>query len=217
MTARQPSKEVVARRAVAAATRARPAPRGHRADGQVTAPLRASAGLALTATGLICALAVHVHSRALNVQTAGIIVTALGLAWLWIPVRNKRALLRRQFDRAMRYLAWIPVRAALCAAPWRTCLKPATTKLTTAPRAKSSSWHCSRLGAALAQQPAIRACRFGLPELAPLNPAGNQIGSDVPDLPVGVLRQHAEPLECHLRLVTVLGDQNSLSLFDDSP
>lgn len=37
-------------------------------------------------------------------QTAGVIVMALGLAWLWIPVRDKRAVLRRQFDRAMTYL-----------------------------------------------------------------------------------------------------------------
>jgi hypothetical protein len=70
--------------------------------------MRTSAGLALTATGLICALAVHIHSRAVDVHTAGIIITTLGLAWLWIPVRSKRALLRRQFDRAMRYLAWDP-------------------------------------------------------------------------------------------------------------
>jgi hypothetical protein len=108
MTARQPSKEVVARRAIAAATRAQRPRRGHRAGRRARPRLRTSAGLALIATGLICTLAVHIHSRAVNVQTAGIIVTALGLAWMWIPVRNKRALLRRQFDRAMSYLAWDP-------------------------------------------------------------------------------------------------------------
>ena len=70
--------------------------------------MHTSAGLALTATGLVCALAVHIHARAVNVQAAGIIVTGLGLAWLWIPVRSKRALLRRQFNRTMRYLAWDP-------------------------------------------------------------------------------------------------------------
>jgi hypothetical protein len=108
ITARQPSKEVLARQAIAAATRARRPPRGHRAGVRATPALRTAAGLALTATGLICLLAVHIHSRAFSVQTAGLIVAALGLAWLWIPVRNKRALLRRQFDRAMSYLAWDP-------------------------------------------------------------------------------------------------------------
>ena len=53
-------------------------------------------------------MAVHIRAGAVNVQTAGIIVMVLGLAWLWIPVRNKRALLRRHFDRAMTYLAWDP-------------------------------------------------------------------------------------------------------------
>jgi hypothetical protein len=108
MTVRQPSQEAVARRAIAAATRARRPQGGHRAERRSTPPLRTPAGLVLTATGLICAVAVHIHTRALNLQTAGIIVTALGVAWLWIPVRNKRASLRRQFDRAMSYLAWDP-------------------------------------------------------------------------------------------------------------
>jgi len=62
-----------------------------------------SAGLALTATGLICTLAVHVHAGAVNMHTAGFIVMTLGLAWLWIPVRDKRAVLRRLADRAIRY------------------------------------------------------------------------------------------------------------------
>lgn len=108
MTVRQPSKEVVARRAIAAATRARRPRPGHRAERRATPPSRTPAGFVLTAAGLICTLALHIHTRALNLQTAGIIVTALGLAWLWIPVRNKRALLRRQFDRTMSYLAWDP-------------------------------------------------------------------------------------------------------------
>jgi hypothetical protein len=108
MTVRQPNREIVARRAIAAATRARPPRPGHRAERRATPPLRTPAGLVLTAAGLICALAVHIHARAVNVQTAGLIVAALGLAWLWIPVRNKRAWLRRHFDRAMSYLAWDP-------------------------------------------------------------------------------------------------------------
>jgi hypothetical protein len=108
MTVRQPAKEAVARRAIAAATLARRPQGGHRAERRSTPPLRTPAGLVLTATGLICTVAVHIHTRALNLQTTGIIVTALGLAWLWVPVRSKRALLRRQFDRAMSYLAWDP-------------------------------------------------------------------------------------------------------------
>jgi hypothetical protein len=108
MTARQLSKDVVVRRAIAAATQTRRSGPGQRVDRRAKQPLRASAGLVLTATGLICLLAVHVHTHAINVQTAGVIVTALGLAWLWIPVRNKAALLRRQFDRAMSYLSWDP-------------------------------------------------------------------------------------------------------------
>lgn len=108
MTAPQLSKEVIARRAIAAATRTRQPRPGQRVDRRAKPPLRTSAGLALTATGLICTLAVHIHSRVVSVQTAGIIVTALGFAWLWVPVRNKRALLRRQFDRTMSYLAWDP-------------------------------------------------------------------------------------------------------------
>jgi len=114
MTVRRSSKEVVARQAVAAAIGTQRPHRRHRRAGRradrrrSTPPLRTSAGLALTATGLICGLAVHIHTRAVDLQTAGIIVTALGLAWLWIPVRNKGALLRRQFDRTMRYLSWDP-------------------------------------------------------------------------------------------------------------
>jgi len=56
-----------------------------------------------------------VHAGAVNVHTAGFIVMTLGLAWLWIPVRDKRAVLRRfvglairYSDRAMTYLAWDP-------------------------------------------------------------------------------------------------------------
>jgi hypothetical protein len=110
------SKEVVVRRAIAAATQAgrpryarRPRRRG---EPRLVIP----AGLALIATGLICALAVHIHSRIVNVQTAGIIVMGLGLAWLWIPLPHKRVMLRRQFDRTMRYLAWDPAedRAVRC-------------------------------------------------------------------------------------------------------
>jgi hypothetical protein len=128
MTAGQPSKEVIARQAIAAATRAQrrrsrhqgpghqgpghqgPGHQGpgHQVGRRAAPPMHTSAGLALTAAGLICALAVHIHARAVNVQAAGVILAALGFAWLWIPVRNKGALMRRQFNRTMRYLAWDP-------------------------------------------------------------------------------------------------------------
>ena len=97
------NKELVARRAIVAATQARPGRplhRAHRRDRPFVLPL---AGLALTATGLICMLVVHVHAGAVNVHTAGFIVMTLGLAWLWMPVRDKRAVLRRLVDRAIRY------------------------------------------------------------------------------------------------------------------
>jgi len=101
------SKEVVARRAIIAATQAR-RPRSAQPAARRGEPPPRAAGLGLTATGLICILAVHIHSGAVNVRTAGIIVTALGLAWLWIAVPHMRALLRRQLGRAMSYLAWDP-------------------------------------------------------------------------------------------------------------
>ncbi len=65
-------------------------------------------GLAITAIGLVSALAVHIHAGGVNVQAVGMILVALGLTWLWVPVRHKRALLRRQFARVMAYLAWDP-------------------------------------------------------------------------------------------------------------
>ncbi|HUA41524.1 MAG TPA: hypothetical protein VMA32_08165 [Streptosporangiaceae bacterium] len=102
------SKDVVIRRALAAAAQAGPPQSSRLISRRDRASLRTSAGLALTATGLICALAVHIHESAVNVQTLGIIVTALGIAWLWIPVQGKSALLRRQRDRVRSYLAWDP-------------------------------------------------------------------------------------------------------------
>lgn len=39
-------------------------------------------------------------------RTAGFILTDAGLTWLWAPVTAKRALLRRQFRRAISYVSW---------------------------------------------------------------------------------------------------------------
>jgi hypothetical protein len=98
----------VIRRAVAAATIAGRPRSGRLISDPDRPPPLTSAGLALIAAGVICTVAVHVHPGGVSVRTVGIIVTALGLAWLWIPVQNKRALLRRQLGRAIAYLAWDP-------------------------------------------------------------------------------------------------------------
>jgi hypothetical protein len=81
-------------------SRTRPACRSAR-DG-----LRPRTGLGLIAIGLVLLLAVHVHTAAVNPQNAGLIVTALGLTWLWAPVSGKRAALGRLVQRALRYLCW---------------------------------------------------------------------------------------------------------------
>ncbi len=68
--------------------------------------LRVTTGLTLTATGAILLLAVHVRVPFLDLPVTGLILMMAGLTWLWIPVRGKRALVRRHFDRAMSYLQW---------------------------------------------------------------------------------------------------------------
>jgi hypothetical protein len=68
--------------------------------------LRARTGLTLIAAGAILLLAVRVRLSFLNVPATGLILIADGLAWLWIPVRAKRVLVRRYFDRVMSYLQW---------------------------------------------------------------------------------------------------------------
>ena len=127
-----PGKEMAARRAIVAATQARRPPRRQRANRRDRPAASTPAGLALTAAGLTCTFAVHIRAGAVNVQTAGIIVMALGLAWLWIPVRRKRALLRRPFDRAMGFLAWDPPAAAACAALWLSCSARTAARLSAA-------------------------------------------------------------------------------------
>ena len=66
--------------------------------------LRTGTGLALLAGGAILLLAVHVRTSFLNLQTAGLILLLTGLSWLWIPVRDKRRLLRRALAGVRRYL-----------------------------------------------------------------------------------------------------------------
>lgn len=66
--------------------------------------LRTGTGLALVTGGAILLLAVHVHTSFLNLQTAGLILLITGLGWFWIPVRDKRRLLRRTLAAIRRYL-----------------------------------------------------------------------------------------------------------------
>jgi hypothetical protein len=68
--------------------------------------LRVTTGLTLTATGAILLLAVRARVPFLDLPVTGLILMTAGLTWLWIPVRNKRALARRHFDRVMSYLQW---------------------------------------------------------------------------------------------------------------
>jgi hypothetical protein len=64
------------------------------------------AGLAMTATGAILLLAVHGRLPFLDLRATGLILTATGLTWLWLPVRAKRELIRQHFRRVMSYLQW---------------------------------------------------------------------------------------------------------------
>ncbi len=95
----------ISRNAVAAATRAQPGRlrARHRATGSGLHP---QTGLTLIALGLVLLLAVRVHTTPVNLRTAGFILTGVGLTWLWAPVRAKRALLRRQVHRVIRYVSW---------------------------------------------------------------------------------------------------------------
>lgn len=92
--------------AVAVATRRVPARRsgGRRRAGHGTP--RPQTGAALSTVGLVLALAVHVRSLPVDPQAIGLILVGAGVAWLWVPVRDKRAVLQRQFSRVIRYLSW---------------------------------------------------------------------------------------------------------------
>lgn len=74
------------------------------ADFSAGAGLRTRTGLALVAAGAILLLAVHVRTSFLDLQTAGLILFLTGGSWLWIPVRDKRALLRRALAGVRNYL-----------------------------------------------------------------------------------------------------------------
>lgn len=95
----------ISRNAVAAAARAQPggSRARHRSAGRWLHP---QTGLSLVAVGLVLLLAVRVHTAPVNLRTAGLILTGTGLTWLWAPVRAKKALLRRQVRRAIRYVCW---------------------------------------------------------------------------------------------------------------
>jgi uncharacterized protein YjeT (DUF2065 family) len=70
------------------------------------AALRTTTGLALVALGLILLWAVHASASVVNVHAAGLVLIIVGAAWLLIPVRDKRRLVRRLFDEAMTYLSF---------------------------------------------------------------------------------------------------------------
>jgi hypothetical protein len=57
------------------------------------------------ATGAILLVALHIRAGFLNPARAGLVLLVVGLAWLWLPVRDKRALLRRQAGRLRDCLA----------------------------------------------------------------------------------------------------------------
>jgi hypothetical protein len=90
---RQAGSKLVTRRQLAGPQPPRPA-------------LSVSTGLALSATGAILLLAVHVRLSFLSVPATGLILLMTGITWLLTPVRAKRAMLRRHFVRVMGYLQW---------------------------------------------------------------------------------------------------------------
>ncbi|HEY7325357.1 MAG TPA: hypothetical protein VH520_11085 [Streptosporangiaceae bacterium] len=95
----------VSRNAAAAATRARPVRRPAR-DRAGSSALHPQTGLALIAVGLVLLLAVRVHTTSVDLQTAGFILAGTGLTWLWAPVKEKKALLRRWVYHAVTYISW---------------------------------------------------------------------------------------------------------------
>ena len=60
-----------------------------------------------------------------------------------------------------------------------------------------------------------RRCSGVASKLTSVDLTRDEVGGDVLDLPVGVLGQHAQPLERHVRRVAVLGYQDPLGLLDD--
>ncbi len=68
--------------------------------------LRAPTGLVLTALGSILLLAVHIRLGFIKAQPAGLVLLVTGLAWLWLPVRGKRTLVKRMSDRVVAFLEW---------------------------------------------------------------------------------------------------------------
>jgi hypothetical protein len=70
--------------------------------------LRPGTGLALIAVGLVLLLAVRVHTASVDLRTTGFILAGTGLTWLWLPVGDKKDLLGRQVQRALRYMCWDP-------------------------------------------------------------------------------------------------------------
>lgn len=66
--------------------------------------LRTTTGLGLLALGSILMFAIRAAGGLVNVHVTGLVLSIVGAAWLWIPVRDKRALLVRLFESAMAYV-----------------------------------------------------------------------------------------------------------------
>jgi hypothetical protein len=62
----------------------------------------------LTAAGAILWLAVHATVAFVAIQRVGLVLLVTGLLWLWLPVPDKRARLRRRFHQLASFLEWDP-------------------------------------------------------------------------------------------------------------
>ena len=66
--------------------------------------LRTPTGLVLVTLGATMLLAVHVRVGFVAAQPAGLVLLVTGVAWLWLPVQGKSALVRRLFMRMIAAL-----------------------------------------------------------------------------------------------------------------
>ena len=55
---------------------------------------------------MILLFAIRAAGGLVNVHAAGLVLIIVGAAWLWLPVRDKRALLGHLFGSAMAYVSF---------------------------------------------------------------------------------------------------------------
>jgi hypothetical protein len=96
--------------------------------------LRRTTGIVLTAAGAILWLAVHATVAFVATQRAGFVLLITGLLWLWLPVPDKRDLLRRRFDQLMSFLEWDPASAQGTRCSLEDLLEPRSESATDSPR-----------------------------------------------------------------------------------